>query len=207
MSAIIMFYDSKFPLDGPRPQESFFDNLEQNVKIVSAENLSTMLDSKEASVYIHLHGSYFPKDAWDSIQQFLNKGKGFIHTGGAPFRNPCYREDNEWKVERTQTAYHQTLKIHETLPFDTSRVKSLQHNKTIPLFNHCTVLFSINDTYNFILHRTKSVAKDNDMGSFRQMHATFYPLLKGITDNERQISAPSVLFEHDRGSFASGRWI
>lgn len=207
MSAIIMFYDSKFPLDGPRPQESFFDNLGQNVKIVSAENLSTMLDSKEASVYIHLHGSYFPKDAWDSIQQFLNKGKGFIHTGGAPFRNPCYREDNEWKVERTQTAYHQTLKIHETLPVDTSRVKSLQHNKAIPLLANCTELFSISDTYNFIMHPTKSVAIENEMGSVGPMDATIYPLLKGITDNGREIAAPSVLIEHDRGTFAGARWI
>src|SRR5699024_5775138 len=115
-----------------RPQESFFDNLEQNVKIVSAENLSTMLDSKKASVYIHLHGSYFPKDAWDSIQQFLNKGKGCIHTGGAPFRNPCYREDNEWQLERTNTAHHQTLIIHDTLSVDTSPVKSTHHTKSIP---------------------------------------------------------------------------
>src|SRR5699024_3193399 len=37
--------------------------------------------------------------------------------------------------------------------------------------------------------------------------ATIYPLLKGITDNGREIAAPSVLIEHDRGTFASVRWI
>src|SRR5699024_7896390 len=145
------------------------DNLEQNVKIVSAENLSTMLHSKEASEHIHLHGAYFPKNAQHSIQQYLNTRKVFIHTNKAPFRNPCYREDNEWKVELTQTAYHQTLKIHESLPVDTSRVKSLQHNKAIPLLANCTELFSISDTYNFIMHPTKSVAIENEMGSVGPM--------------------------------------
>src|SRR5699024_12630256 len=113
--------------------------------------------------------------AWYSIQQFLNKGKGFIHAGGAPFRNPCYREDTEWKVERTQTAYHHTLKIHETLPVDTSRVKSPQHNKAIPLLANCTDLFSISDTYNCIMHPTKAVAIDNEMSSVGPMEATTYP--------------------------------
>src|SRR5699024_10908653 len=32
-------------------------------------------------------------------------------------------------------------------------------------------------------------------------------LLKGITDNGREIAAPSVLIEHDRGTFAGARWI
>src|SRR5699024_7976276 len=97
--------------------------------------------------------------------------------------------------------------IHETLPVDTSRVKSLQHNKAIPLLANCTELFSISDTYNFIMHPTKSVAIENEMGSVGPMDATIYPLLKGITDNGREIAAPSVLIEHDRGTFASARWI
>src|SRR5699024_6128007 len=109
--------------------------------------------------------------------------------------------------ERTQTAYHQTLKIHETLPVDTSRVKSLQHNKAIPLLANCTELFSISDTYNFIMHPTKSVAIENEMGSVGLMDATVYPLLLGITDNGRAIAAPIVLIDHDRGTFAGARWI
>src|SRR5699024_911254 len=34
-----------------------------------------------------------------------------------------------------------------------------------------------------------------------------YPLLKGVTNNRREIAAPSVLIEHDRGTFAGARWI
>src|SRR5699024_4216990 len=90
---------------------------------------------------------------------------------------------------------------------DTSRVKSLQHNKAIPLLANCTELFSISDTYNFIMHPTKSVAIENEMGSVGPMDATIYPSLKGITDNEREIAAPSVVIEHDRGTCAGARRI
>src|SRR5699024_11761783 len=75
-------------------------------------------------------------------------------------------------VTGVQTCALPILKIHETLPVDTSRVKSLQHNKAIPLLANCTELFSISDTYNFIMHPTKSVAIENEMGSVGPMDAT-----------------------------------
>src|SRR5699024_11798230 len=34
-----------------------------------------------------------------------------------------------------------------------------------------------------------------------------YPLLKGVSKNEREIAAPSVLIENTKGTFAGGRWV
>src|SRR5699024_11710643 len=54
---------------------------------------------------------------------------------------------------------------------------------------------------------TTSVSIENEMGALGPMDATIHPLLKCITDNGREIAAPSVLIEHDRGTFAGARWI
>lgn len=207
MSTIVLFYDSSFPLDGQRPQQSFFDQMDERVKIVSAENLATALDSSNTSAFIHLHGSYFPKEAWNSILKFFHEKKGFVHTGGAPFRNPCYKDGDKWIAERSQTAYHQAINIHETLQVDSTRVNSLVHNKDIPVMADTTDLFHITDTYNFVMHPTKSVSIEHEMGSVGPMNATIHPLVKGITDTGREVAAPSVLIEHDRGTFAGARWI
>src|SRR5699024_9128201 len=67
------------------------------------------------------------------------------------------------------------------------RVKALQHNKAIPLLANCTELFSISDTYNVIMHPTKSVAIENEMGSVGPMDATIYPLLKFIQITDARV--------------------
>lgn len=207
MSLTIIFYDPNFPLEGPRPEKSFFDHLSDNVKIVSAQNLSSMLKSNEVNTFIHLHGAYFPKNSWDSILQFLQSGKGFIHTGGAPFCKPCYQIEGMWKEERKQTAYHQLLNIHEALPIESSNVTTLMHNQDIPVLSGFSELFTISNTYNLIMHPTKSVSIENEMGSVGPMDATIHPLLKGISSDNRDIAAPTVLIEHNEGNFVGARWI
>lgn len=154
-----------------------------------------------------MHGPYFPKQAWGQISEYLQTGKGFVHFGGTPFRIPCNFVDGQWEKEREQTAYHMQMNIHEALPVKSTEVTVLKAHDEIPLFEGFEHIFTIEDTYNFILHVSKVSTIENEMGSNGPMDARIYPLMKGVTDSERDIAAPAVLIENYRGKFTGGRWI
>ena len=207
MSKTVLFYDWEFPIDGARPDNVFFENLDSEIVIADADSIAEELSNKEVDCLINLHGPYFPKNAWKAIYQYMETGKGFVHIGGSPFRIPCHFIDGKWEKEREQTAYHQELNIHETLPVKSKPIASLKHNSDIPLFREKEKLFTIQDTYNFILHVTKSSAIEAEMGSVGPMDARIYPLLKGISKTGREVAAPAVLIEHVKGKFTGGRWL
>ncbi len=207
MSAVVIFYDQDFPFDGSRPDSSFFDHLEGNVTLTDAASLASVLTDQEPDCLVNLHGAYFPKSAWNSITAHLTNGKGLVHVGGAPFRIPCYDENGEWFTEREQTAYHQQLNIHEVLPVDQQPIKTLEHNTNIPIFEDKQDLFTIEDTYNFVLHVTKTSAIEEEMGSVGPMDTHIYPLLKGVSSTGREVAAPGVLLEHTNGTYYGGRWL
>lgn len=206
MNKVILFYDPHFPIEGSRPDLDFFKNLD-DVTLSDAHSLEANLDDGTVDCLVNLHGPYFPKKAWNAIYNHLAKGKGLVHIGGAPFRIPCYEDNGIWKMERAQTAYHQKLNIHEILPVRSEPITSIAHNPDIPLYADKESLFTIEDTYNFILHVTKSSSIESEMGSVGPMDAHIYPLLKGISKDGREIAAPSVLLENTKGTFAGGRWV
>src|SRR5699024_2576484 len=193
MKKIVLFYDSNFPMDGTKPNETFFQRLKSNVIVSDAHSLKENLRDKNVDGLINLHGPYFPKHAWSAIYNHFTLGKVFVHTGGAPFRIPCYQEDGKWKMERAQTAYHQKLNIHEVLPVRFKPIDTLVHNPDIPVFSDKQELFTIEDTHNFILHVTKASATEKEMGSVGPMDAHIYPLLKGSSEDKRELAAPTVL--------------
>ncbi len=207
MNKTVLFYDANFPLDGSRPSGDFFEMLSSNLTIVDATSLESTLLDEDIDCFINLHGSYFPKSAWQAIYQHMERGKGFVHIGGSPFRIPCNLVDGEWRTEREQTAYHQALNIHETLPVQAKPITSLQHNDDIPLFSGKEDLFTIEDTLNFVLHVTKTSSIEAEMGSVGPMDARIYPLLKGISKSGREVAAPAVLLENMKGKFTGGRWL
>lgn len=207
MSNIVIFYDSNFPLDSSKPNHAFIEHLRQGTEIVNATSLRKALSRNNVNCFVSLHGPYFPKDAWQAILNHLKHGKQMIHIGGIPFRTPCYMEDGEWKKERSQTAYHQQLNIHEALPVHSKPITSLQHNGDIPVFRNKEDLFTIEDTYNFILHVTKTSAIEEEMGSAGPMDAHIFPLLKGFSKTGREVAAPGVLIEHTKGEFMGARWL
>lgn len=207
MCQTVIFYDSTFPIDGPRPDHTFFDDLQDNVKLVTANELADSLANEQVQSFIHLHGSYFPKDAWPAIYQYLQSGKGFVHVGGSPLRIPVFLANGKWQVEREQTAYHQLLNIHEVLAVQANPIHTLKHNQDIPLFADSEDLFSVEHTYNFVLHTTKNASIPNEMGSVGSMDVIIQPLLKGISKSKREVAAPIVLLENMKGKFLGGRWV
>ncbi|ASK62208.1 glycoside hydrolase [Virgibacillus phasianinus] len=207
MSQIVVFYDAHFPIDGSKPDQSFFESFNQEYVVADANSLEEVLTNQKVDCFVNCHGPYFPKSAWPAIYHHFSSGKGFVQIGGAPFRIPCYFADGEWTKEREQTAYHQQLNIHEALHVDSETVTSLQHNEDIPLLFDKEDLFTIEDTYNFVLHVSKSSSIKAEMGSAGPMDARIYPLLTGMSQSGRKISAPSVLIENTKGKFTGGRWV
>ncbi|MCM3110850.1 beta-galactosidase [Lederbergia lenta] len=207
MDTVVLFYDENFPYAGERPEKTYVEKMNKLFTLVAADELADTLKDPKITSFINLHGPYFPKQAWPTILQYLKKGKGIVHFGGIPFRIPCNLIDGQWQEEREQTAYHMQMNIHEALPVKTEQVELLQANHDIQLLNGFEELFTIEDTYNFILHVSKVSTIKGEMGSNGPMDARIYPLLKGFSPENREIAAPIVLMENYRGNFTGGRWV
>ncbi|WEK55258.1 MAG: beta-galactosidase [Candidatus Cohnella colombiensis] len=212
MSQIVLFYDEAFPFDGNREianklASAVVDSARNQVVVVSAERLAEALASPETVSFINLHAPYFPVDTWISILAYARSGRGLISIGGAPFKRPVRQVNGGWHIEPEQTAYHQQLHIHEALAVDCASVISLHSNEDIPLLVGQESLFSISNTWNLVPHVSKTSDLPHQMGSSGPMDTRIYPLLKGVTNDNREISAPVVLWEHVGGPFAGGRWL
>ncbi|WP_318035970.1 hypothetical protein [Halobacillus shinanisalinarum] len=204
---IVIFYDQTFPFSGERPDQTFMYRTEKLAKVVTADELKDTVANDEIDCLVNMHGPYFPKNAWIELLTYLKTGKGFVHLGGIPFRIPCHLENGKWVTEREQTAHHQLLNIHEALEVSPAPIEQLKHNPDIPVFKNQEYLFTVEKTYNFILHVSKSSAIDKEMGSSGPMDARIFPLLKGISKDEREVAAPAVLIENMKGDFTGGRWL
>ncbi|MEK0314918.1 beta-galactosidase [Cohnella sp. 56] len=206
--ATIIFYDAQFPCDGAAPDEAALAELRRSCRVVAAAGLAEALDAEDAGTFVHLHGPYFPRDAWPAISRHLGSGKGWIHAGGAPFKRPVGLTADGWIPEPEMTAYHQELHIHEALAADGTRAAVLRHNPERPLLAGSEGLFDIGDTYGLVLHVTHERDQLNQAtGSSGPMNARIQPLLVGVSEDGREVTAPVVLLEHYRGEFAGGRWL
>ncbi|MGO4692722.1 beta-galactosidase [Paenibacillus sp. 2TAB26] len=204
----VLFYDPTFPLDGCAPNTEALQKLNSLFKVTDAEGLSAALKEDGVNCLVHLHGSYFPKASWPEILAFVKRGGGLIHAGGAPFKLPVSRDGEQWDVQQEMTAYHQELFIHEALAVDHTRSTELCHNQELPLLQGKEHLFTIEPTFGLILHVTHERDQLNQAtGSQGPMNAHIRPLLKGMSAGGREVSAPVVLIEHNKGDFAGGRWL
>lgn len=208
MTKTLIFYDEQFPYEGTRPEKETLEEFDEKFDVAGVDELEAALSDPAYSSCVHLHGPYFPKKAWPKLLAFLKKGKGLLHIGGAPFRRPVdFSEQGGWKIERAQTAYHRQLQIHEILPVDPAPIVELEADRHVPIFSGKELLFSKEATHNLILHLTKHKDRPEENGSSGPMDAHIYPLLKGISSDEREVAAPAVLLENTKGDFAGGRWV
>ncbi|MEK4490180.1 beta-galactosidase [Paenibacillus sp. FSL L8-0493] len=204
---VIIFYDSDFPISSPIPSDAI-TSMSEFGSIVNENQLAETLRETEGGCFINLHAPYFPKTAWIAILEYLQRGGGLISIGGAPFKQPVRWENGQWHVEAEQTSYHQELYIHEALHVECSRNHSLLASDVIPLLKGQESLFLTSaNTWNLVPHTTKTSDLPHQMGSAGPMSTRICPLLKGVTLEGREISAPVVLWENTSGLFAGSRWL
>ncbi|MEC0267381.1 alpha-amylase family protein [Paenibacillus anseongense] len=207
MGDCVIFYDAAFPYEGTRPDSRSLEALAQLGRIVGAEELSEALLQGTADNFLHLHGRYFPKTAWEAVMSHVRRGKGLLHLGSAPFRVPVYPSNEGWTVEAEQTGYHQLLQIHEVLPIDLAPIARYAAHSDLPLLAGKEALFQVQPTVGLALHVTRADDHPGQVGSSGPMDAHLLPLLKGISPEGREVAAPIVLLENTKGDFAGGRWI
>lgn len=204
---ILFFYDDTFPYEGARPTEQVLKEASTWAEISDADTLSDRLTEGGWDALVHLHGPYFPKQAWKSVKLHLECGGGLVHTGGVPFRKPVVKNGDTWKVEREQIAYHQQLNIHDALPVDVAKVERLVASSEFAVMEGSESLFGIEPTWGLTLHPSKSSDIPSEMGSCGPMDAHIYPLLTAVDRDGRERAAPTVLIENTKGDFAGGRWV
>lgn len=205
MTTTIIFYDATFPYEGIRPDEKAIAQLGEFGQVVGAGELEEALPN--ADNFVHLHGRYFPKSSWQAILAHARKGRGFVHLGSAPFRVPAYLGSEGWELEVEQTTYHQQLQIHEILPVDASPIARYAAHAELPLLAGKEGLFAVQPTVGLALHVTRTDDHPGQIGSSGPMDAHITPLLKGISNEGREVAAPIVLLENTKGAFAGSRWI
>ncbi|WP_027092597.1 alpha-amylase family protein [Cohnella thermotolerans] len=200
---VIVFYDPSFP-GAPALTEAEVRRLGE---VAGAAELGERLRTADGGCFVSLHAPFFPVAAWEDILAYLKRGGGLISAGGAPFRKPVRREGGAWHVEAEQTAYHRRLRIHEMLRVKADRVAGYEAFGDIPLLRGQEALFDVADTWNLVPHVTKASDLPHQMGSAGPMDAHVYALLKGVSAEGRELSAPVVLWENTKGDFAGGRWL
>lgn len=200
---IIVFYDPAFPGAPALTAEQ----ARIVGEVACADQLGERLAQADGGCFVSLHAPYFPSSAWEAILGFLKRGGGLVSAGGAPFRRPVRREGGAWHAEPEQTAYHRQLRIHEMLPVRAQPVARYEASGDIPLLRGQEALLDVADTWNLVPHVTKASDLPHQMGSAGPMDARIYALLKGISADGRERSAPVVLWENAGGDFAGTRWL
>ncbi|MDH6669803.1 hypothetical protein M2277_000447 [Paenibacillus sp. LBL] len=203
----LVFYDEHFPYEGERPSEKALEQLRGWGEVADVAAVGERLAEGGWDVLLHLHGPYFPKAAWTTIEAYLKTGGGLVHAGGVPFRRPVRELDGAWHIEREQLAYHQRMDIHDVLKVDVSRVQGLKTSAEYPILQGRGDLFGIEPTWGLTLHPTKASDIPSEMGAGGPMDAVISPLLTGVDRDQRERSAPIVMLEQHKGDFAGGRWI
>ncbi|MDO8685629.1 MAG: beta-galactosidase [Clostridiales bacterium] len=203
-----IIYSKDFPYEGERPDDHMLGELAKTGEIVSPGELSDKLREKDFDCIISLHGSYFPKKAWKQILEHLNRGKGLLNIGGAPFRTPVAFRDGNWKVEREQTAYHKELNIVQVYKVPGGNIDRFENNPDFGTMNgNIECIFEKKDVYEFLVKFTRTKDHKNELGSSGPMEANMYPLVTGLSAEGCKIAAPVVLIENTKGRYAGGRWI
>ncbi|GAA0134973.1 hypothetical protein YSY43_18130 [Paenibacillus sp. YSY-4.3] len=208
LKQVILFGDPAFPGGASLPStEAAMAGLKGLGRLVGAGELTEALDAAEGGCFVNMHAPYFPKEAWGAILGFLQRGGSLVSIGGAPFKHPVRQAAGTWLIEPEQTAYHRQIHIHEALRVDGGRVQRYSAFTDIPLFEGDESLFAVADTWNLVPHVTKSSDLPEQMGSAGPMDTRIYPLLKGISAEDRELSAPVVLWEQVGGPFKGSRWL
>lgn len=205
----LIFCDGEFPVMSVLPDVGTWGELGHGqVRVVGAAELTEALDGMSAGdCFVNLHAPYFPKPSWTAILTYLKRGGSLLNVGGAPFKRPVRRQEQQWVVEAEQTAYHQELFIHEALKVTAAKVTALSASEAIPLFVGYEELLESADTWNLVPHTTKSSDLPHQMGSSGPMSTQIYPLLTGVSKDGRHIAAPVVLWENSRATFKGSRWM
>jgi hypothetical protein len=204
-SSTIVLWEDGFPAtDTAAPSRAQFSSLLDPHSFAGAKQLSEALGRAETQLLVLPSGSAFPEDAWPAIYRFLERGGNLIALGGQPFTRPAYRENNQWKLRASTTAYAQKLFINEYQATPGSANLQFQPNENFAFLN--LPAFEWNHAWSL-----KIRLSDEDLyprsGSGGTIDARLDALTWAATKDLHRLAAPIVQIDHFQNNFVGGRWI
>ncbi|CAH8720379.1 cellulase family glycosylhydrolase [Paenibacillus thiaminolyticus] len=202
MCNILIFSDDAFPGYRPVPIDL------PHAVSCSAQELRHHL-TESFDVFVNMHGAYFPMDAFETIERFLEQGNGFLHFGDVPFQYPVIWNGTGWDVQKQQWSYLRKLNIHSFMNVGAEEcgIAAYEVNRMNPVADSLMPLLEVQDTRNLIMVPTKNKYVPKEWGSVGSMDAAISPLVKGLTQDGEHYSSPVVLIENRAGKYRGGRWI
>jgi hypothetical protein len=137
------------------------------------------------------------------VVEYLKKGGNLLALGGRPLEIPVRREGKGWKQEPAQTAAYQSLYIEQWNPVPAARVRTFRE---APGEEALAGLLSGPATSHSAMPRFTTADEEDRTGSTGPMDGELKPLLWGLDEKGRRVSAPAFLIDRYQGPFAGGRW-
>ena len=192
----LIFYDEAFA-PGIKPE-----NLGKEMCLTGRSGLSEALQSGQYSVFVNLHGSYFPEEAAEALFSFLEAGHGYLNFGGTPLKNAdenCGRYQNGCATRQLDIYTSERLSgiktdrvVNEGLPDDA--------------YNEIVSKLDLNCTDEFVWNGTKENEEPDIWGSSGSFHVTSKTCITGYRGANLSYCYASII-DHWGGRFQSGRWL
>jgi hypothetical protein len=114
-SSIVVFSEAGFPTaDSASPSPEQLEKILPAARLVSEEQLGTLLDTPTTRLLVLPYGSAFPEKAWPEIYRFLHRGGNLLVLGGRPFTRSAYRDTAGWKLRDYSVRFTRPLMIERT---------------------------------------------------------------------------------------------
>ncbi len=190
------------PADVSAPSIQQLQTWFTGANFVGADKLSGALSADGTSLLVLPYGSAFPETAWESIQNYLQRGGNLLVLGGRPFTRAAYREGSNWKLREYSVRFTRPLMIDQYQSTPGSGGLQFQTNPE-QVFQPAS--FSWKQAFSPVI-RLSAVSLYNRGGSAGSLDARLDPLAWGVK-NGRKLAAPLTLIDHIRNGFDGGRWI
>lgn len=200
----LVFHDPAYPC--ACPDDVIAALVPGDYRIVDATGLARQLDDG-ANLLISFHGPYFPKDAWNAILAFLQRGGNLAIFGGMPFARPV-RADGT--IEPEQDAYTRQLYLgpffaiaahHE--PLSLVAADDAACLDELPL----TGPAQPGSFWAFYPKLTQAADHPGELGSSGPVDTILTPLIFARTPGGERIATPALLLDQCQGQFRGGRWL
>ncbi|HTD23078.1 MAG TPA: hypothetical protein VK738_10515 [Terriglobales bacterium] len=202
-SSVVVFSEAGFPAaDSASPSPEQLEKILPAARLVSGEQLGTLLDTTTTRLLVLPYGSAFPEKAWPEIYRFLHRGGNLLVLGGRPFTRSAYRDAAGWKLRDYSVRFTRPLMIDQYQVTPGSEELEFQTNPDVTLQ---LPRFAWKRAFSPVI-RLSMVDLYKRGGSAGAIDARLDALAWGVKDH-RKLAAPALQIDHLRNGFDGGRWI
>jgi hypothetical protein len=199
----VVFSESGFPAaDSASPSVGQLLTLFPESRLVASAELKPLLKEPASRLLVLPYGSAFPEEAWDEINQFLQRGGNLLVLGGRPFTRSAYHDDAGWHLRDYSTRFTHPLMIDQYQDTPGSNGMEFQAN---PELTVQLPKFAWKRAFSPVI-RLSAMDLYKRGGAAGAIDARLDAFAWGVKDG-RKVSAPAIEVDHLRNGFNNGRWV